>query len=164
MNSDSNLQIKLDKFAKYAWFVLAYNICVILWGVVVRASLSGDGCGQFWLTCGGEIVPSAPELKTIIEFSHRITSGLALVAVFVMFIWASRKYTKSSLMRKMAFSNRRPAGAGAGTRQRTESRCSGSRNCSFRKIYSFLRYRDDSRSLSPKKFSVAQSARYSSSN
>jgi heme A synthase len=105
MNSDSNLQIKLDKFAKYAWFVLAYNICVILWGVVVRASLSGDGCGQFWLTCGGEIVPSAPELKTIIEFSHRITSGLALVAVFVMFIWASRKYTKSSLMRKMAFAS-----------------------------------------------------------
>lgn len=102
MESDSNLQIKLDKFAKYAWFVLAYNIVVILWGVVVRASLSGDGCGQYWLTCGGEIVPSAPELKTVIEFSHRITSGLALVAVLAMCLWAFRKYARGNFMRKMA--------------------------------------------------------------
>jgi heme A synthase len=101
MDSDSNLQIKLDSFAKYAWFVLAYNIVVILWGVVVRASLSGDGCGQYWLTCGGEIVPSAPELKTVIEFSHRLTSGLALVAVLAMCVWAFRKYAKGSFMRKI---------------------------------------------------------------
>ncbi|MBA3601891.1 MAG: heme A synthase, partial [Acidobacteria bacterium] len=71
-----NTELKLSAFARYAWFVLAYNIIVILWGVVVRASLSGDGCGQFWLTCGGEVVPSAPQLKTVIEFSHRVTSGL----------------------------------------------------------------------------------------
>lgn len=105
MNFDSNLPIKLDNFAKYAWFVLAYNICVILWGVVVRASLSGDGCGQFWLTCGGEILPSAPQLKTVIEFSHRITSGLALIAVVVMCVWAFRKYARGSLLRKMAFAS-----------------------------------------------------------
>jgi heme A synthase len=102
MSHDSNLQIKLDKFAKYAWFVLAYNIVVVLWGVVVRSSLSGDGCGQFWLTCGGEIVPSAPQLKTVIEFSHRISSGLALVAVLSLFVWTFRKYASGSLMRKMA--------------------------------------------------------------
>ena len=75
-------------FAKYAWFVLAYNIVVILWGVFLRASKSGDGCGQHWLTCQGEVVPSAPQLKTVIEFSHRITSALAGIFVVVLVAWA----------------------------------------------------------------------------
>lgn len=96
---------KLSGFAKYAWFVLAYNILVILWGVFLRASKSGDGCGQHWLTCHGEVVPSAPELKTIIEFSHRIMSALDGLIVLILLIWAIRIWqkdkTKSALM-KMA--------------------------------------------------------------
>ena len=83
-------ETKLDRFAKFAWFVLAYNIVVILWGVFLRASKSGDGCGQHWLTCHGEVVPSAPELKTIIEFSHRITSALDGLIVIALLVWAIR--------------------------------------------------------------------------
>lgn len=79
---------KLNGFAKYAWFVLAYNILVILWGVFLRASKSGDGCGQHWLTCHGEVVPSAPELKTVIEFSHRIMSALDGLIVLALVVWA----------------------------------------------------------------------------
>jgi heme A synthase len=93
---------KLSKFAKYAWLVLAYNIVVILWGVFLRASKSGDGCGQHWLTCHGEVIPSAPELKTIIEFSHRLTSGLAFITVLILLVWALRKYQKGSPVRKAA--------------------------------------------------------------
>lgn len=93
---------KLSKFAKYAWFVLAYNIVVILWGVFLRASKSGDGCGQHWLTCQGEVIPSAPELKTVIEFSHRLTSGLAFVTVLILLVWAFRKFEKGSPVRKAA--------------------------------------------------------------
>lgn len=79
-------EIKLSKFAKYAWFVLAYNLLVIIWGVFLRASLSGDGCGEHWLTCGGEVIPSAPQLKTQIEFFHRITSSLAGIFVIGLLI------------------------------------------------------------------------------
>jgi len=81
---------KLSRFAKYAWCVLGYNVLVILWGVFLRASKSGDGCGQHWLTCHGEVVPSAPELKTVIEFSHRITSALDGLLVIAMLVWAVR--------------------------------------------------------------------------
>ena len=95
--------MKLDRFAKYAWFVLAYNIVVILWGVFLRASKSGDGCGQHWLTCHGEVIPSAPELKTVIEFSHRLTSGLAFIAVLILLGWAFRKFPKGDAIRKTAF-------------------------------------------------------------
>lgn len=93
---------KLSGFAKYACFVLAWNILVILWGVFLRASKSGDGCGQHWLTCGGEVIPSAAELKTVIEFSHRITSFLALVAVVALLVWTFRKFAKGSPIRKTA--------------------------------------------------------------
>jgi heme a synthase len=82
------MQGNLSGFAKYAWFVLGYNLLVILWGVFLRASRSGDGCGQHWLTCHGEVVPSAPELKTVIEFSHRITSALDGLIVIALLVWA----------------------------------------------------------------------------
>lgn len=81
-------ETKLSGFAKFAWFVLSYNLLVILWGVFLRASKSGDGCGQHWLTCHGEVIPSAPELKTIIEFSHRITSALDGFIVTGLLVWA----------------------------------------------------------------------------
>lgn len=92
----------MTKFAKFAWFVLAYNIVVILWGVFLRASKSGDGCGQHWLTCHGEVIPSAPEMKTVIEFSHRVTSGLAFIAVLALVIWTFRKFEKGHILRKTA--------------------------------------------------------------
>lgn len=91
-----------SRFAKFAWFTLAYNVVVILWGVFLRASKSGDGCGQHWLTCHGELIPSAPELKTIIEFSHRMTTGPAFLFVLVLFIWAAYKFGKSDTVTKAA--------------------------------------------------------------
>jgi heme A synthase len=87
-------ETKLSKFARYAWFVLAYNIVVILWGVFLRASKSGDGCGQHWLTCHGEVIPSAPELKTVIEFSHRITSALDGFIVIGLLVWAILRWKR----------------------------------------------------------------------
>jgi len=93
---------KLSKFAKFAWFTLGYNVLVILWGVFLRASKSGDGCGQHWLTCQGEIIPSAPELKTVIEFSHRLTTGPAFLFVLILLVWAFRKFKPGEPVRKAA--------------------------------------------------------------
>ncbi len=101
METKSNL----SKFAKFAWFVLAYNVAVILWGAFLRASLSGDGCGKYWLTCGGEVVPSEPQFKTVIEFTHRLSTGLAFVFVLLLFAWAFRKFEKGHSARKTAFAS-----------------------------------------------------------
>jgi len=93
---------ELSRFAKFAWFTLGYNIVVIIWGVFLRASKSGDGCGQHWLTCQGEVIPSAPELKTIIEFSHRLTTGPAFIFVLILLVWALRKYGRGDVVTKTA--------------------------------------------------------------
>ncbi|HKP67867.1 MAG TPA: COX15/CtaA family protein [Pyrinomonadaceae bacterium] len=92
----------MTRFAKFAWFTLAYNILVIIWGVFLRASKSGDGCGQHWLTCQGEVIPSAPQLKTIIEFSHRMTTGPAFIFVLVLLVWAFVRFGKGSPVSKAA--------------------------------------------------------------
>ena len=69
------------RLARLAWQVLGWNVAVVLWGAFVRATGSGAGCGAHWPLCNGEVLPRAPALATIIEFTHRATSGVALLAV-----------------------------------------------------------------------------------
>ena len=90
------------RFARFAWGVLAYNVLVILWGGFVRATGSGAGCGDHWPLCNGEVVPREAGWATVVEFTHRITSGLALLAVVALIVWAFRAYPKGHRVRKAA--------------------------------------------------------------
>lgn len=85
----------MSAFAKFAWFALAYNVLVILWGVFLRASKSGDGCGEHWLTCNGELIPAAPQFKTVIEFSHRMTTAVDGIVMLILVGWAILIWRKS---------------------------------------------------------------------
>jgi heme A synthase len=76
----------VDRLSRFAWIVLGYNVLVILWGAVVRATGSGAGCGSHWPLCNGEVVPRAEQVATLIEFSHRLTSGLALLLVVALLV------------------------------------------------------------------------------
>lgn len=87
---------------KFSLFVLIYNVFVILVGALVRATGSGAGCGSHWPSCNGEVIPTSPQLETIIEFSHRLTSGLTLLFVLILFVWVFRFYEKKSKVRKAA--------------------------------------------------------------
>ena len=70
--------------ARFAWAVVAYNILVILWGALVRATGSGAGCGNHWPLCNGQVIPLAPRLDTLIEFTHRMMVGGATFAVLAL--------------------------------------------------------------------------------
>ncbi len=91
-----------SRFAKFVWFVLAYDVLVVLWGAYVRASFSGDGCGSHWPLCNGEIVPHATQTKTVVELSHRISSGGSLVLAAIVCVWAFRVFEKNSFVRRAA--------------------------------------------------------------
>ena len=93
------LAMKLTRFAGYAWGVLFYNLAVILWGAYVRATGSGAGCGSHWPLCNGQVLPRSPQAETLIEFFHRLTSGLAFLLVVGLLIWAFRAYPKQHLVR-----------------------------------------------------------------
>ncbi|MGH9596184.1 MAG: COX15/CtaA family protein [Edaphobacter sp.] len=72
---------------RYAWGVVGYNILVVLWGAVVRATGSGAGCGDNWPLCNGDFFPHHPRLATVIEFAHRSMTGVATALVVGLVVW-----------------------------------------------------------------------------
>lgn len=75
-------------FARFARAFLVYLLFVILFGAWVRITHSGAGCGSHWPTCHGEIIPFEPSTETIIEFTHRITSGILGIFGLILAGWA----------------------------------------------------------------------------
>lgn len=68
-----------DRLGAVATAFLAYVVFVILFGAVVRITGSGAGCGQNWPTCHGEIAHIPQSIETLIELTHRVTSGLSVL-------------------------------------------------------------------------------------
>jgi len=89
-----------NTFQRYIWVVLAYTLIVIMWGAFVRATGSGAGCGSHWPLCNGEVVPREPAMETIIEVSHRVTSGFLLILVGVLTFQSFRLFPKGHIVRK----------------------------------------------------------------
>ena len=87
------------RFSIYAWVVLAFNLLVILWGVYVRATGSGAGCGSHWPLCNGVLVPRQAQVETMVEFIHRLTSGLSFLLVLILVVWAFRSHPKGHPVR-----------------------------------------------------------------
>jgi len=104
--SDSSMKMRTrdasarTRFVRYAWVTLGLNVGVILWGAWVRATGSGAGCGSHWPLCNGAVVPRSAEAATVIEFVHRGTSGLALIAVLALLIGAWRIYARGHIVRR----------------------------------------------------------------
>lgn len=76
-----------------SWGIVAYTVIIILWGAWVRLSGSGDGCGDHWPLCNGEVLPTERITKTWIEYSHRISTAVYGVIVLLQ-IWWTRKHFK----------------------------------------------------------------------
>ena len=100
--ADERAVANRERFRRYAWVVLGWNLLVVLWGALVRASGSGAGCGDHWPLCNGDVVPQAPQLTTIIEFTHRVSSGIALALVVVLCVWALRGFPAGHPARRAA--------------------------------------------------------------
>ncbi len=88
--------------ARFAWFVLAINLLVIGWGALVRATGSGAGCGSHWPLCNGEVVPTDPAIETLIELTHRVTSGVALLLVVALVLSTRRAFAPAHPARRAA--------------------------------------------------------------
>ncbi len=87
---------------RFAWFAVAYNILVILWGGLVRATGSGAGCGNHWPLCNGQVVPLSPRVDTVIEFTHRCMTGGAAFVVLGLLVWTFRSTMKGQAARVAA--------------------------------------------------------------
>ena len=87
---------------RFSWAVLVYFIAVILWGSLVRATGSGAGCGNHWPLCNGTVFQHSPRADTMIEFTHRITSGISFFSAVGLLVWVYRGTVRGHLARAAA--------------------------------------------------------------
>lgn len=93
----------LEKHQKALLLFWIFTLLVILWGAWVRISHSGNGCGDHWPMCQGELIPSLnSEGKTWVEYSHRLMSGIYGLIV-IGFLWFYRKKSFSPMTRKLSW-------------------------------------------------------------
>lgn len=88
MNSKQKFNQRLSQLSLG---LVVYTLIVILWGAWVRISHSGDGCGDTWPLCQGQLIPQEAMKKTWVEYSHRFTSGLYGILVVLLFFWIKKQ-------------------------------------------------------------------------
>lgn len=84
---------------RFSWAVLAYFIAVILWGTLVRATGAGAGCGNHWPLCNGTVLQHSASTNTLIEFTHRVTSGLSFFSAVALLVWTFAGTVRGHLAR-----------------------------------------------------------------
>jgi len=87
---------------RFAWAVLVYFIAVILWGGLVRATGAGAGCGNHWPLCNGTVLQHSAGTNTLIEFTHRVTSGLSFFSAVGLLVWTLKGTARGHLARAAA--------------------------------------------------------------
>jgi cytochrome c oxidase assembly protein subunit 15 len=85
-----------------AWTAVGWTVAVSVWGAFVRATGSGAGCGNNWPLCDGAVFPGVSSAATLIEFSHRITSGVALLVVVALWVAVRGLMPRGSLAHRAA--------------------------------------------------------------
>jgi heme A synthase len=75
---------------------------VVLLRAYVRATGSGAGCVNKWPICNGEGLGTNARAQTIIEFTHRMTSGIALLVVACLAVLCWRVTSKRDWARYSA--------------------------------------------------------------
>ncbi|PQV64629.1 protoheme IX farnesyltransferase [Abditibacterium utsteinense] len=91
---------RLQRFSRFSWGLLVYMILSIVWGVFLRATGSGDGCGAHWPLCDGVLIPaSGSPLKAYIESIHRISTEFLGILVLGQLVWAFRIFPRRHIAR-----------------------------------------------------------------
>ncbi|MGE0633652.1 MAG: COX15/CtaA family protein [Pseudobdellovibrionaceae bacterium] len=101
----SHPENRLKRYKSFVLALIVYTFLIILWGAWVRISGSGDGCGDHWPLCQGQILPEFEQYKTLIEFAHRLKSGLYGLLIIGMYFWARKLFQKGHTGRAVALAS-----------------------------------------------------------
>ncbi|MCF6410426.1 COX15/CtaA family protein [Pseudalkalibacillus salsuginis] len=94
----------MNRFLKlYAILTSSGMLLVLLMGAIVTTTGSGEGCGNSWPLCYGEVLPSQPKVETMIEYSHRLVSATLGLMVVILALWAWIKFREGREVKWLAF-------------------------------------------------------------
>ncbi len=88
-----------SRFSQALFALIIYTLLVILWGAWVRISHSGDGCGDTWPLCHGQLIPEAARGKTWVEYSHRMMSGTFGLLIVYLYYYTRKHFEKTHPIR-----------------------------------------------------------------
>src|SRR5882672_1755734 len=74
----------MTRFRRLAWAAAVCTYLLIVLGAIVRISGSGMGCGDHWPLCNGHLFPPLDDIRTVIEWSHRLVAGLVSILVVTL--------------------------------------------------------------------------------
>ncbi|CAM3961236.1 COX15/CtaA family protein [Alkalicoccus chagannorensis] len=66
-------------------------LLVLIQGALVTQTGSGDACGPEWPLCYGQVIPESPTIETMIEYTHRVVSGVLGIMVIAHAVWSWRR-------------------------------------------------------------------------
>lgn len=92
---------RLMKILAVVTVIGAYVMIVL--GVLVTTTGSGQGCGNTWPFCHGEIIPGSLSIQGLTEYSHRIMASADGLLVLVLSVWSWLTYRKDRLIKLYAF-------------------------------------------------------------
>jgi cytochrome c oxidase assembly protein subunit 15 len=76
---------------------------MLMMGTLVTTTGSGQGCGNTWPFCHGQIVPGVITIAGVIEYSHRIQASVVGMLVLVLTVGTWLVYKKDFRARLLAF-------------------------------------------------------------
>ncbi|WAA13721.1 COX15/CtaA family protein [Fervidibacillus halotolerans] len=65
---------------------------LLIGGALVTKTDSGDGCGTSWPLCHGKLFPDQITPELLIEFSHRISTGIVFLLVLLLSYWSIKQF------------------------------------------------------------------------
>lgn len=82
--------------------VIGAYVMIVL-GVLVTTTGSGQGCGNSWPFCRGQIIPGSLTVQGVTEYSHRIMSSADGFLVLLLTIWSWFTYRSDGRIKLYAF-------------------------------------------------------------
>ncbi|MFD0715229.1 heme A synthase [Paenibacillus sp. GCM10027626] len=83
-----------SRFRRLAAATCIGMLLVLLAGALVTNTGSGRGCGDDWPLCNGKFIP-AYTVESLIEYSHRLVTGVVGLLVLASFIAAYQLYRRN---------------------------------------------------------------------
>jgi heme A synthase len=79
-------------FARLAFGAALVTFLMIVIGAITRVTESGMGCGTYWPSCNGRLVPEFENTAVVIEFGHRVFALLVGAFALAVFVQAWRRH------------------------------------------------------------------------
>ncbi len=86
-----------------AWLTAFGSYLMLLMGAIVTITQSGQGCGNTWPVCKGQLIPESVSVGTVIEYSHRVVSGGVGFLILILVVWTWIIFWKEQRLRWLAF-------------------------------------------------------------